>query len=832
MSRNLYALLVGINEYPEPKFRLSGCVNDIIEVEKYLTERVEHGFNPRIRKLLNQEATRQAIIDGFRQHLCQAGSNDIVLFYYSGHGSQGKTPKEFWHLEPDRLDEMLVCYDSRSEGSWGLADKELAYLIAEVSEKNPHICIILDCCHSSSGTKREWQVRRLPEDERERPLDTYIFSPHQLKTLSFPRSKPEDNPSGWNLPQGRHILLSACRDYQLAYETNKQRGVFSYCLMETLHHNGKLTYRDLFKQANALVRSQFENQSPQLEVRYSDDENRFFLNSAIAERQPYFTASYTKDYGWVIDGGVVHGVQRPSNSETTLLALFPIDCQNLRDPSKSVGVAEVTEVLPSLSKVEISGIDNLTKDCTFKAVVTSVPLSPLGVYFEGEKAGVDLARQALHSASFGNQPSAYVHEEKELAKAEVRLLCRDEQYLVVRPTDDHPLVEQIDDYTIENAEKAIQRLEHIARWNTIVKLESRPDSSIQSGDVKMMFFSEENEELPQSQPIRLEYQYKDGKWEKPELKLKLINTSKKTLFCAVVDLGDLFEVYNSLIDVGCVRLEAEQSTWVPANNTLCPEVPNDLWEQGITEYKDIFKLIVSTTEFDARLMTQNELDAPRPLKRNVPSDNESTLDRLMDRVQNRAAKPRSKGKINDWYTEKIVVTTVRPLENISVSSTEPKELLRTGAQLQPHPSLQAKVRLTTAPQISRDVGNKIVPPIFQDDPSLTQPFNFVVSYGTAPELSILELNDVEDYTVVTPDSPLKLIIDTPLQDNEYVLPIGYDGEFFLPLGLGRTTQDGKTEIELERLPEPVSQGKRDLKGTIRIYFQKVLREQLGLEFQW
>jgi pimeloyl-ACP methyl ester carboxylesterase len=64
------------------------------------------------------------------------------------------------------------------------------------------------------------------------------------------------------------------------------------------------------------------------------------------------------------------------------------------------------------------------------------------------------------------------------------------------------------------------------------------------------------------------------------------------------------------------------------------------------------------------------------------------------------------------------------------------------------------------------------------------------------------------------------------------LPIGYDGEFFLPLGLGKSTQNGKTEIEIERLPEPVSQGKRDLKGAIRICFQKVCGEKLGLKYQY
>lgn len=58
MSRNLYALLVGINEYPEPISRLSGCVNDINTVEEYLKERIAQpdGYKPHIRKLLDQRA--------------------------------------------------------------------------------------------------------------------------------------------------------------------------------------------------------------------------------------------------------------------------------------------------------------------------------------------------------------------------------------------------------------------------------------------------------------------------------------------------------------------------------------------------------------------------------------------------------------------------------------------------------------------------------------------------------------------------------------------------------------------------------------------------------
>ena len=114
MTRNIYALLVGIDDYPKPVTSLKGCINDVIAIEEYLESRVEtEEFKLNLKTLRDEEATRQAIIDGFREHLCQANSNDVALFYYSGHGSRENAPPEFWNFQPDKLNETLVCYDSR-----------------------------------------------------------------------------------------------------------------------------------------------------------------------------------------------------------------------------------------------------------------------------------------------------------------------------------------------------------------------------------------------------------------------------------------------------------------------------------------------------------------------------------------------------------------------------------------------------------------------------------------------------------------------------------------------------------------------------------------------
>ncbi|MFP4338498.1 MAG: caspase family protein [Halothece sp.] len=300
-----------------------------------------------------------------------------------------------------------------------------------MAENEPHTTIILDCCHSGSGTKDPMQKakeRRIPADKRKRPLDSFIFKLEDLEKLSDISRDPENHPTGWKIPTGRHVLLAACRDYETAKEyPGKLRGYFSYFLMDTLSKTKeKLTYRDLFARTNAIVRSESSesiDQSLQLEVNHSEDGDKFFLDGAIAEVESYFVVKHDKTTGWVIEGAAVHGVQPPKDSETTLLALFPFDANidDLRDPSKSVGTAKVTQVLPTKSKIDIEGAQNLTSDRTFKAVVTNLPLPPLEVYFEGDKAGVKLAREQLQTAGLNGQPSAYVREEKDIDNAEFRL---------------------------------------------------------------------------------------------------------------------------------------------------------------------------------------------------------------------------------------------------------------------------------------------------------------------------------------------------------------------------------------------------------------------------
>ncbi|MEH2364217.1 caspase family protein, partial [Nostoc sp.] len=64
MNRSVYALIVGINNYKSPTIPpLKGCVNDIRVIDEFLRKRLTNNEDKLyIKKLINDEATRQAII--------------------------------------------------------------------------------------------------------------------------------------------------------------------------------------------------------------------------------------------------------------------------------------------------------------------------------------------------------------------------------------------------------------------------------------------------------------------------------------------------------------------------------------------------------------------------------------------------------------------------------------------------------------------------------------------------------------------------------------------------------------------------------------------------
>lgn len=844
MARNIYALLVGIDQYPAPIPTLQGCVNDITAIETYLANRINpEKYQLHIKKLLDQDATRQAIIDGFETHLCQAESDDVVLFYYSGHGSQEIASPEFWDLERDGKLETLVCYDSRTSAR-DLASKELRCLIAKIAERHPHIVVVLDCCHAGSGTReidRKQRVRHTAADDRPRKLEEFL--PDVALHL-------QNRGNGADLPEGQHVLLAGCADREVASEyadDGKARGAFSYFLLDALNKaSSALSYRELFKEVSSRVRSRIKDQTPRLEANHPDDlDNLPFLGGSeiFKPREPFFTLRHDGST-WTIDGGAIHGLPKKS-SIPIKLALYPQSStsEQMRQLSGNVGEAEVIEVLPDKSIVILTETpSDLTQDTVLKAITVTLPPPTVGVYLEGDLKALAQIRQQLQTVGYGGKPSLYVREVEETTEAQYRLLAKNGQYVITKPFSDRPLVAPLQGY--DKAFRAVKNLEHIARWTTTIDL-ANPESQLPANAIKVQIHRDGKE--VKDPHLRLEYEYKNNQWEEPTFQVRLTNTHHQPLFCAILDIAEDYSVsvppffpQSEISQTGCVRIEPGQEVWAAlyqGNRKISDKIsaffPDKFLEQDITEYQDVFKLIVSTAEFDANLLCQTDLESPQvesgSTTRSLPSQLNS-LNLLMAQIQSRQFGAPKLSSIDDWVTSQISITTVRPKNLVKLSSQVPTDL-SPGVMIQPHSGLRASARLAAVPPPTRNVNGATLPPILDD---YTQPFQFTASRGVAPGLSVLELQVDEGKTIekVTPKDPLFLSVNQPLNEHEYILPVAQDGDFWLPLGQG-SRKDGRTEIRIDRLPVPGEQSSgektRSLSGAIRIYFQKVVYHNLGHE---
>jgi len=158
------ALLIGINDYTASRLNarpatlppmdrdwpnLSGAVNDVNAIREMLV--LLYGFDrDDIVTLTDQAATRDAILKTLEQHLVDtAGKDDVVFFYYAGHGSQRRNSLSD---ERDKLDESLVPADSRA-GAEDIRDKELRTFFNRILDRGARLTVMLDNCHSGSGAR-------------------------------------------------------------------------------------------------------------------------------------------------------------------------------------------------------------------------------------------------------------------------------------------------------------------------------------------------------------------------------------------------------------------------------------------------------------------------------------------------------------------------------------------------------------------------------------------------------------------------------------------------------------------------------------------------------
>jgi uncharacterized caspase-like protein len=302
------ALLVGINDYSasrltrpkdarEPAARdwanLDGTINDVTMMRGLLT--TIYGFDDEdIVTLTDQQATRDAIMKTIECHLLAASRRgDVLLFYFSGHGSQVRNSAS---SEDDKLDESLVPADSRL-GAEDIRDKDLRDVFNRILDVGAQLTVILDACHSGSGARNG-----LEGGLRHRGVDPDLRDVRDASNAP----RPEDRGA---------LILSAAQDFDLAYEVLAERteirGGFSWALARAIRDRepGE-SASDTFLRAQARVRAEVPAQDPVIAGR-ADARLRPLLASRgerHTQRAVIAVESVRPDGTYVLLGGWANGV--------------------------------------------------------------------------------------------------------------------------------------------------------------------------------------------------------------------------------------------------------------------------------------------------------------------------------------------------------------------------------------------------------------------------------------------------------------------------------------------------------------------------------------------
>ena len=268
------AAIFGINEYKKVP-SLNGCANDVENMRSLLTG--VFGFDPKnVKTFTDSKVTKVEVQRQMKWLFRDVAAGDRVVFHFSGHGSSVADKDGD---ETDGQDEIFCLYDMDFDdpGSY-LVDDELR-LWTGTLPSGVQLTVILDTCHSGTGTRLllapdsdgteepvrvdvsatlkrtvaafgsgarglEMAAATLTPDHPEVVRVRYVDPPQSVKDeIAAAKARARDKSKDREFVKAplNHILLAACRDDQTAADATingQPNGAFTYYLCEAIRAGG------------------------------------------------------------------------------------------------------------------------------------------------------------------------------------------------------------------------------------------------------------------------------------------------------------------------------------------------------------------------------------------------------------------------------------------------------------------------------------------------------------------------------------------------------------------------------------------------------------------
>lgn len=774
-SKTLHALVVAVDNYPNPAHRLRGCINDATAFATFLLNYAQaNGLAYKEKKLFDKDATRQKVIDGFN-HFNKAQKGDICVLYFSGHGSQMAAPPEFWD-EQDFKSETIVCYDSRTPGGRDLVDKELGTLIwlATKNFDDLHFLAVMDCCHSGSNT-RDLDIRaRMTEPSSVIPKDVsgYFGKEHW---------------HNYQPPAARHVHLSAAKSNELAKELNingTQRGAFTYNLIQTLENDGtSLSYEELTARVGQRVRNLVKEQTPQCDAnKVTTDVGLTFLGSNLKKGE--FLVSYDKREGWIANVGGVQGI--PPSGGTLKL--------------ETTQEVRIKQVMTNYSVLE--GMDSFPTEKQYKAVFSKVdertfniPKMRVAVSEDSDKTGTDIIVSALKKT-----PSSIIELTKNEKDCDYVIRAWDNTYRLTKMGDTVPQFRRVPGYNLSSAETFIQNIETVARWKAKLLLDN-PLSSIKEDEFEIFIGNESGKELPKPYLFQQPDETKEiiGRF-------SITNRSYRPYWVSALYMGSDFGITNEFLPKR--EIKPGETAWIEFENdrNIPLMVQKEYLSWGVNEITEYFKFFISTDPINTSIHNQAPLEldmrdgATRAIQRSAPPI-----------------------PINDWRTVLVPFKVVCPLKVQPVKGGSKTALSRSVVDVETPKNFSAEVTFSTSEQATRNLG--AVPILRGGENMYSVPLS--EGMGDSPNLDVMELVNAKGK--ISYQDPLKITLKGDRQEGT-ILPFGFDAQtgIYIPVGIS----DDNGNVLIHQLPAAdKTESTRSLLGTlgssIKIYFKKLIQPLTG-----
>lgn len=580
MGKKLYVLCVGINEYKATNVgNLESPVPDSQKVFDYLQEAAKDTDYEFVgKRIINEQATKDGIVEASTTHFSNLTSEDVAVFYYTGHGAEEEADEVFHKFSARPLLGTIVCHDSRTDGVTDLADKELRYLTHKVTQNNPHFVAIMDSCHSGESFRNEL-TPKLTGASPKRAWKDFIFAKEK------PRSVFENiHDLSEALPIGKYIQLASSQSDELSYEFRDQ-SIYTKHLLEILERSsGKVSYSTINSRIRLLLKGKFK-QTP-----VYDDKGNFanqqFLGGAIKTQGMTASLVFDKEeFLWVLDKGAIHGIYIPEEGEEGVEI-------RVMEGGKLLTTVEIKEVLGNSTIIVTPENNILSRQFTYDVEVVGGYKNPLNIWITGEQEGVDILKKYFGGREGDIRKKAdNIQFIEDMLLADYALRAENGYFIITNTADNKPLVEQQSYNGKSSLNNLSNYLSQIATWEFVRKLDNPRTRLMPTPPMSIDVFKVKNNENIALKAEGDEVHIIDG----DRIRIQLENhTRNKKLFHHALLMSMDFGIIPLK---GSAFLEPEKKYFVEEGYAIPYEIDKYVKDFKFKESFAVLKLIVSTAPF-------------------------------------------------------------------------------------------------------------------------------------------------------------------------------------------------------------------------------------------